>query len=402
MAKKHNDGYLSAKESRRISKENRKITNALEKKRKRKNVPESEYLTEMHDPNNAVEFDNLHTYFFTDTGVVKSVDGVTFSVPIGKTVGVVGESGCGKSVTSLSLMQLLQRPQGQVVEGEIRLNLGSKAYDVTKAPDSVMQHLRGNYISMIFQEPMTALNPVFRIGDQLDEVLALHNEKGHDEVQIKARTIELLEMVGIANSEGVYKMFPHELSGGMRQRVMIAMALACSPKLIIADEPTTALDVTIQAQILDLLRNLKDQINSSIMFITHDLGVIAEMADYVVVMYAGRIVEQGTAEEIFSHPAHPYTIGLMASKPVVGRQVEKLYSIPGKVPNPINMPNYCYFKDRCEMCVNGCEGDYPCEVSISPTHKVSCYRYYDGKRPDLEEVVEEELAEGKENGKEGE
>ena len=402
MAKKHNDGYLSAKESRRISKENRKITNALEKKRKRKNVPESEYLTEMHDPNNAVEFDNLHTYFFTDTGVVKSVDGVTFSVPIGKTVGVVGESGCGKSVTSLSLMQLLQRPQGQVVEGEIRLNLGSKAYDVTKAPDSVMQHLRGNYISMIFQEPMTALNPVFRIGDQLDEVLALHNEKGHDEAQIKARTIELLEMVGIANSEGVYKMFPHELSGGMRQRVMIAMALACSPKLIIADEPTTALDVTIQAQILDLLRNLKDQINSSIMFITHDLGVIAEMADYVVVMYAGRIVEQGTAEEIFSHPAHPYTIGLMASKPVVGRQVKKLYSIPGKVPNPINMPNYCYFKDRCEMCVNGCEGDYPCEVSISPTHRVSCYRYYDGKRPDLEEVVEEELAEGKENGKEGE
>ena len=402
MAKKHNDGYLSAKESRRISKGNRKITNALEKKRKRKNVPESEYLTEMHDPNNAVEFDNLHTYFFTDTGVVKSVDGVTFSVPIGKTVGVVGESGCGKSVTSLSLMQLLQRPQGQVVEGEIRLNLGSKAYDVTKAPDSVMQHLRGNYISMIFQEPMTALNPVFRIGDQLDEVLALHNEKGHDEAQIKARTIELLEMVGIANSEGVYKMFPHELSGGMRQRVMIAMALACSPKHIIADEPTTALDVTIQAQILDLLRNLKDQINSSIMFITHDLGVIAEMADYVVVMYAGRIVEQGTAEEIFSHPAHPYTIGLMASKPVVGRQVDKLYSIPGKVPNPINMPNYCYFKDRCEMCVNGCEGDYPCEVSISPTHKVSCYRYYDGKRPDLEEVVEEELAEGKENGKEGE
>ena len=402
MAKKHNDGYLSAKESRRISKENRKITNALEKKRKRKNVPESEYLTEMHDPNNAVEFDNLHTYIFTDTGVVKSVDGVTFSVPIGKTVGVVGESGCGKSVTSLSLMQLLQRPQGQVVEGEIRLNLGSKAYDVTKVPDSVMQHLRGNYISMIFQEPMTALNPVFRIGDQVDEVLALHNEKGHDEAQIKARTIELLEMVGIANSEGVYKMFPHELSGGMRQRVMIAMALACSPKLIIADEPTTALDVTIQAQILDLLRNLKDQINSSIMFITHDLGVIAEMADYVVVMYAGRIVEQGTAEEIFSHPAHPYTIGLMASKPVVGRQVEKLYSIPGKVPNPINMPNYCYFKDRCEMCVNSCEGDYPCEVSISPTHKVSCYRYYDGKRPDLEEVVEEELAEGKENGKEGE
>ena len=401
MAKK-NDGYLSAKESRRISKENRKITDALEKKRKRKNVPESEYLTEMHDPNNAVEFDGLKTYFFTDVGVAKAVDGISFDVPIGKTVGVVGESGCGKSVTSLSLMQLLQRPQGQVVEGAIRLNLGDKAYDVTKAPNEVMQKLRGNYVSMIFQEPMTALNPVFRIGEQVNEVIALHDGEGKSQEEIKKRTIHLLEMVGIANSEGVYKMFPHELSGGMRQRVMIAMALACSPKLIIADEPTTALDVTIQAQILDLLRNLKDQINSSIMFITHDLGVIAEMADYVVVMYAGRIVEQGTAEEIFAHPAHPYTIGLMASKPVVGRQVEKLYSIPGKVPNPINMPNYCYFKDRCEMCVNGCEGDYPCEVSISPTHKVSCYRYYDGKRPDLEEVVEEELAEGKENGKEGE
>ena len=374
MAKKHNDGYLSAKESRRISKENRKITNALEKKRKRKNVPESEYLTEMHDPNNAVEFDNLHTYFFTDTGVVKSVDGVTFSVPIGKTVGVVGESGCGKSVTSLSLMQLLQRPQGQVVEGEIRLNLGDKAYDVTKAPDVVMQHLRGNMISMIFQEPMTALNPVFRIGDQVDEVLALHNEKGHDEAQIKARTIELLEMVGIANSEGVYKMFPHELSGGMRQRVMIAMALACSPKLIIADEPTTALDVTIQAQILDLLRQLKDKINSSIMLITHDLGVIAEMADYVVVMYAGRIVEKGTAEEIFAHPCHPYTIGLMASKPVVGKKVDKLYSIPGKVPNPVDMPDWCYFRDRCQHGTEDCQGTYPAQISLSPTHQVSCYR----------------------------
>ena len=400
MSKKQNDGYLSAKESRRISKENRRITNEFEKKRKRKNIPESEYLTEMHDPNNAVEFDNLHTYFFTDTGVVKSVDGVTFEVPIGKTVGVVGESGCGKSVTSLSLMQLLQRPQGQVVDGAIRLNLGDKAYDVTKVPDEQMQHLRGNFVSMIFQEPMTSLNPVFRIGDQVDEVIALHEGEGKSKEDIKARTIELLEMVGIANSAGVYKMFPHELSGGMRQRVMIAMALACNPKVIIADEPTTALDVTIQAQVLDLLRQLKDKINSSIMFITHDLGVIAEMADYVVVMYAGRIVEKGTAEEIFEHPAHPYTIGLMASKPVVGKKVETLYSIPGKVPNPVNMPDYCYFKDRCEMCVEGCGGEYPHEISLSPTHKVSCYRYYDGKRPDLEEVVEEEMAEGKENGKE--
>lgn len=379
MAKKKNDGYLSAKESRRISRENRKITNAYEKARKRKNVPESEYLTTMHDPNNAVEFDNLHSYFFTDTGVVRAVDGVSFNVPIGKTVGVVGESGCGKSVTSLSLMQLLQRPQGQTVEGEIRLNIGGgKAYDVTKAPNSVMQKLRGNYVSMIFQEPMTALNPVFRIGEQIEEVLKLHDDDHRTEEQFKARTIELLEMVGIANSEGVYRMYPHELSGGMRQRVVIAMALACNPRIIIADEPTTALDVTIQAQILDLLRQLKNKTNSSIMFITHDLGVIAEMADYVVVMYAGRVVEKGTAEDIFYHPAHPYTIGLMNSKPVVGKKVDELYSIPGKVPNPINMPKYCYFRDRCEMCVEQCSGEYPKEIQISDTHFVSCYRF-DGK-----------------------
>ncbi len=375
MAKKQ-EGYLSGKEARRISKENRKITNQFEKKRKRRNVPESEYLTKMHDANNAVEFDNLHTYFFTDTGVVKSVDGVSFDVPVGKTVGVVGESGCGKSVTSLSLMQLLQRPQGQVVEGEIRLNLGDKAYDITKTPNEKMQALRGNYVSMIFQEPMTSLNPVFRIGAQIDEVIELHEGAHKTKEEVKARTIEMLETVGIANSEGVYMMYPHELSGGMRQRVMIAMALACNPKIIIADEPTTALDVTIQAQILDLLRQLKDKINSSIMLITHDLGVIAEMADYVVVMYAGRIVEKGTAEEIFAHPCHPYTIGLMASKPVVGKKVDKLYSIPGKVPNPVDMPDYCYFKDRCEMQLDCCKGEYPCEISVSPTHKVSCYRYY--------------------------
>jgi peptide/nickel transport system ATP-binding protein len=372
-----NEGYLSARESRRISKENRKITNQYEKQRKRKNVPESEYLTKMHDPNNMVEFDNLHTYFFTDTGVVHSVDGVTFEVPIGKTVGVVGESGCGKSVTSLSLMQLLQRPQGQVVDGEIRLNLGDKAYDVTKAPNDVMQRIRGNMVSMIFQEPMTALNPVFRIGDQIGEVLLLHDTENRNEEQMKARTLELLEMVGIANSEGVFKMYPHELSGGMRQRVVIAMALACNPRVIIADEPTTALDVTIQAQILDLLRQLKDKTNASIIFITHDLGVIAEMADFVVVMYAGRIVEKGTAEDIFYHPAHPYTIGLMESKPVVGKKSDKLYSIPGKVPNPINMPDYCYFKDRCEMCVEKCNGKYPGVYKVSPTHEVSCYRCED-------------------------
>ena len=375
MANK-NEGYLSAKESRKISRANRKITDKLEKTRKRKNVPESEYLTQMHDPNNAVEFDNLHTYFFTDTGVVRSVDGVSFDVPIGKTVGVVGESGCGKSVTSLSLMQLLQRPQGQVVEGEIRLNLGDKAYDIAKTPNEKMQGLRGNFVSMIFQEPMTSLNPVFRCGAQVDEVITLHNPEMSRE-QVKARSIEMINMVGIANAEGVYNMYPHELSGGMRQRVMIAMALACSPELIIADEPTTALDVTIQAQILDLLKELKEKINSSIMLITHDLGVISNMADYVVVMYAGRVVERGTTEDVFHHPIHPYTIGLMKSKPVVGKKVENLYNIPGNVPNPVNMPNYCYFRDRCEMCVDKCHGEYPPLIRVNDTHFVSCWRYAD-------------------------
>ena len=342
-----------------------------------------------------LELKNLKTFFATKRGTVKAVNGVSYSLDAGKVLGVVGESGSGKSVSAMSILRLLDG-NGYIDSGEILFN----GQDLTKLSMNEMYKIRGNEISVIFQEPMKSLNPVFTVSRQISEPLMIH--QGMNKKQAAAKAVELLSDVKIPNPEVVAKQYPHQLSGGMRQRVMIAMALACSPKLIIADEPTTALDVTIQAQILDLLRNLKDQINSSIMFITHDLGVIAEMADYVVVMYPGRIVEQGTAEEIFSHPAHPYTIGLMASKPVVGRQVDKLYSIPGKVPNPINMPNYCYFKDRCEMCVNGCEGDYPCEVSISPTHKVSCYRYYDGKRPDLEEVVEEELAEGKENGKEGE
>lgn len=370
--------YISAKESRRISRENRKITNEIEKKRNRKVIPEEEYVTQMKNPENCVEFDNVHTYFFTDIGTVKAVNGVSFEVPQGKTVGIVGESGCGKSVTSLSMMQLVQRPSGQTVEGQIRFNSAEgKAYNVVNAPTSLMQQLRGNQMSMIFQEPMTSLNPVFRIGAQVDEVIALHNPQMTKE-DVKARTIEMLDMVGIANKEGVYNMYPHELSGGMRQRIMIAMALACDPKLIIADEPTTALDVTIQAQILDLLRNLKDKINSSIMLITHDLGVVAEMADYVVVMYAGRVVEKGTAREIFKDPRHPYTIGLMNSKPVVGKKVDKLYSIPGNVPNPVNMPDYCYFRERCEMCVEKCCGAYPGMYQVSPTHFVSCYRAEEG------------------------
>ena len=366
--------YISAGESSRISRENRRITDRIEKQRNRKHVPPEEYITKMRDPNNVAEFDNLHTYFFTDIGTVKAVDGVTFDIPKGKTVGVVGESGCGKSVTSLSLMQLVQRPQGQIVEGAIRVNTGDAVYDIAKTPTEAMQRIRGNYVSMIFQEPMTSLNPVFRAGAQIDEVIELHNPQMSKE-QVKERTLEMLEMVNIANCEGVYQMYPHELSGGMRQRIMIAMALSCNPKLIIADEPTTALDVTIQAQILDLLRNLKNKINSSIMLITHDLGVVAEMADLVVVMYAGRIGEKGTTEEVFLHPAHPYTIGLMESKPVVGRERERLYSIPGSVPNPINMPNYCYFRDRCERCCANCDREYPGEIHLSSTHSVSCYLY---------------------------
>ncbi|MGI6239964.1 MAG: ABC transporter ATP-binding protein [Christensenellales bacterium] len=371
--------YISAKESHRISKENRRITNEIEKMRNRKNVDPSEYLTKMRDANNMVEFDNLHTYFFTDIGTVKAVNGVSFEVPQGKTVGVVGESGCGKSVTSLALMQLVQRPQGQTVEGAIRLNMGDHAVDVAKMPVKEMEKVRGNVVSMIFQEPMTSLNPVFRIGAQVDEVIQLHNPQ-MPENEVVSRTIEMLETVGIANPAGVYKMYPHELSGGMRQRVMIAMALACNPQLIIADEPTTALDVTIQAQILDLLRNLKDKINSSIMLITHDLGVIAEMADYVVVMYAGRIVEKGTAQEVFHNPAHPYTVGLMASKPVVGKEVDRLYSIPGAVPNPVNMPDHCYFRDRCSKAFAKCDGKYPPEIHLTDTHVAACYLYDEGAR----------------------
>ena len=316
MAKKNESGYLSAKESRRISRENRKITDQFEKLHKRKNVPEEEFLTQMHDQNNSLEIENLHTYFFSDVGTVRAVDGVSFDVPIGKTVGVVGESGCGKSVTSLSIMQLLQRPQGQVVEGEIRLNLGNgKAYDITKTPIEQMQKLRGNYMSMIFQEPMTSLNPVFRIGAQLDEVIALHDGEGKTPEDIKARSIHLLEMAGIANSEGVYKMYPHELSGGMRQRVMIAMALSCNPRLIIADEPTTALDVTIQAQILELLRRLNRELGMSILFISHNLAVVRKLCTRVAVMEKGRIVETGPVEDIFFHPQAPYTQRLIAAIP---------------------------------------------------------------------------------------
>ena len=298
---------------------------------------------------------------------------VSFTLHPGRTLCLVGESGCGKSMTALSLLRLIPEP-GRLAAGRILF----EGRDLAELSESAMERVRGRDIGMIFQEPMTSLNPVIRVGEQVAEPLMRHLRLSKKAALAEA--VELFRLVGIPAPDMRVRDYPHQLSGGMRQRVMIAMALACNPKIIIADEPTTALDVTIQAQILDLLRSLKDRINSSIMLITHDLGVIAEMADYVVVMYAGRVVEKGTVEEIFAHPSHPYTIGLMASKPVVGKKVDRLYSIPGKVPNPVDMPNYCYFKDRCELQLPCCSGEYPCEISLSPTHKVSCYRYYEENR----------------------
>jgi len=356
---------------RNVGKENKAMMRQHAKNKNRKIAPE-EYMTTMVDDKNVVEFDNLHTYFYTDSGTARAVSGVSFSVPKGKTVGVVGESGCGKSVTSLSLMRLIQEPSGQIVEGSIRYTNGTRTVDIAKAPISLMQEIRGNEIAMIFQEPMTSLNPVFTIGYQIDETILLHNP-GIDKHVVMARTIEMLKTVGIARAEGIYSAYPHELSGGMRQRVMIAMALACEPKLIIADEPTTALDVTIQAQILDLMRDLKEKQDASIMLITHDLGVVAEMADFVVVMYAGRVIEKGTVHDIYHNPLHPYTIGLLNSKPGVTKDQTRLYSIPGQVPNSINMPNYCFFKDRCEKCIAKCDGEYPPTIQVTDDHYVACY-----------------------------
>jgi len=383
MANKKNSSYVSIKESREILKYNVKMMKYYESLKTRK-LTEAEYTTIMRDENNLIEIDNLETCFFTDNGTVKAVNGVSFDIPKNKIVGVVGESGCGKSVTSLSVMQLVQAPQGQVTGGEIRFNaedLGrdeagnKRAYNIAQMPTSEMHRIRGKDITMIFQEPMTSLNPVFTIGYQLDEVSLLHTKDITPE-GAKEISINMLKKVGISMPEHVYKSYPHELSGGMRQRVMIAMALAGNPKLIIADEPTTALDVTIQAQILELLKELQGNLGCSVMLITHDLGVIAEMADEVVVMYAGKVIERGTASEIFHNPLHPYTIGLQKSKPLITSNVkEPLYSIPGQVPNPINLPNNCYFKNRCNMACEKCKGEYPHEIRVSPTHVVSCWLY---------------------------
>lgn len=381
--KKKDNNYISIKESRKIRSYNIRQMRYYEKIKRRK-CDEAEYTTVMRDENNVVEIENLKTCFFTDNGTVTSVNGVSFDIPKNKIVGIVGESGCGKSVTSLSIMQLVQAPQGQIVDGAIRFNTdllgrdadGKKlAYDIVKMPTAATYKIRGKDVTMIFQEPMTSLNPVFTIGYQLDEVSFLLNPTIKKE-EAKAYSIELLKKVGISMPEHTYSSYPHELSGGMRQRVMIAMALAGHPKLIIADEPTTALDVTIQAQILELLRGLQKREGCSIMLITHDLGVIAEMADEVVVMYAGRIIEKGTVRDIFHNPVHPYTIGLQKSKPLVTSDTnEPLYSIPGQVPNPINLPDHCYFRNRCEKCIGKCSGAYPPQVKVSDTHYVSCYLY---------------------------
>lgn len=380
---KKNSNYMTLKESRNILKHNIQQMRYYENLKK-KNTDPSNYITTMKDKNNIIEIEDLETVFFTDNGTVKSVNKVSFNIPKGKIVGVVGESGCGKSVTSLSIMQLVQSPQGQVVGGQIRFNSddlgedenGNKlAYDIAKMPTKQMYNVRGKDITMIFQEPMTSLNPIFTIGNQMDEVMFIHYPETSKE-EAKKHSIEMLKTVGISMPERVYNSYPHELSGGMRQRVMIAMALSGNPKLIIADEPTTALDVTIQAQILDLLKSIQKKTGCAIMLITHDLGVIAEMADEVVVMYAGRVIEKGTVREIFYTPKHPYTIGLQKSKPLITSDAnEPLYSIPGQVPNPINMPDYCFFKDRCNRCTKACDGHYPTVSNVSPTHLVYCHLY---------------------------
>ncbi|MBU3102588.1 ABC transporter ATP-binding protein [Clostridium gasigenes] len=319
-----------------------------------------------------IEFKNLKTYFYTEGGTVKAVNDVSFKIKKGEVVCVVGESGCGKSVTAMSLMRLVASP-GEIVEGEILY----ENKNLLTLSDSEMRAIRGNDISMIFQEPMTSLNPVFTVGKQIMESIIVHQKLKKKEARKAA--IDMISLVGIADAETVVDRYPHELSGGMKQRIMIAMALSCKPKVLIADEPTTALDVTIQAQILDLMRDIKEKFNTSIMFITHDLGVVAEMADYVVVMYAGKVIEEGPVNVIFKNPMHPYTIGLLKSKPILNKVQEKLYSIQGQVPSPINMPDNCYFNERCEFCFDKCKSSMPTLKLVEENHKVSCFKYKEGK-----------------------
>lgn len=312
---------------------------------------------------------NLKTYFYTEDGIVKAVDNVSFNIKKGETLAVVGESGCGKSITAMSIMKLIPSPPGVIKGGEILF----EDRDILKLTDSELRNIRGNNISVIFQEPMTSLNPVFTVGFQIEEAVILHRKLSKSEARKTA--VDMLKMVGIPRAEKIVDSYPHELSGGMRQRVMIAMAMSCNPKLLIADEPTTALDVTIQAQILDLMRDLKEKLNTSIILITHDLGVVAEMADYIVVMYAGKIVEEAPVIELFKNPLHPYTVGLLKSKPIINKEQNELYSIPGQVPNPLNMPKGCYFNPRCERAVDKCREIQPELQNINSKHKAACWIY---------------------------
>ena len=317
--------------------------------------------------NNILEIKNLHTYFYTDSGVIKSVDGVDIELREGSTLGIVGESGSGKSVTALSVMGLLMGTTGKVAEGEILF----EGRDLTKLDDEERRKMRGEKISMIFQEPMTSLNPVMKIGDQITECILMHNNISKQEAWDKA--VEMLKLTGVPRVERMMKEYPFQLSGGQRQRVMIAMALVCKPKILIADEPTTALDVTIQAQILDLMENLKQKIGTSILFITHDLGVVAEICDDVVVMYSGRVVEKGDVKSIFANPSHPYTKGLLASIPKLGACAEELESIPGNVPNPKYMPQGCKFAPRCSCAFDKCREEEPGFYDVGGGHMSRCW-----------------------------
>lgn len=311
---------------------------------------------------------NLETHFFSSRGVAKAVDCVSYHVNKGEILGVVGESGCGKSVTALSILQLVASPPGKIVGGEIIFD----GQDILKLREAEMQkQIRGNRISMIFQAPMTSLNPLFTVGQQLMEPLMLH--RGMNKKQAREEAIHMLKLVGIPMPEHRFKQYPHSMSGGMRQRVMIAMALCCNPEVLIADEPTTALDVTIQAQILDLMKKLRDELGTSIIMITHDLGVVAEMCDRAVVMYCGSVVEEGTVEEIFNHPQHPYTQGLLASIPKLTDKKSELYNIRGTVPSLTNLPEGCRFAERCEHCSQQCRASRPGMTVISDTHKVRCF-----------------------------
>ena len=301
---------------------------------------------------------NLKTYFYSDRGIVKAVDDVSFYVNEGETLGIVGESGCGKSITCMSLVRLVETPPGKYEGGEIFFN----GEDMLKVSDTRIRQIRGNDISFIFQEPMTSLNPVFKIGRQISEALILHRGMSKDEA--RKESIRMLELVKIPNPERVVDDYPFALSGGMRQRAMIAMALACEPMLLIADEPTTALDVTIQAQVLDLMNELKKKINASIIFITHDLGVIAEMSDRVMVMYAGKIAEMASTVEIFKNPKHPYTMGLIGSKPDMATESARLNVIPGNVPDLSNLPAGCPFHPRCDKAMDICKKDFPAEKTL--------------------------------------